>query len=185
MIDLVNTEQNAPGAGHRIVVMGVSGSGKSSVGEAIGAALGIAYIDGDRYHPPTNIDKMSRGEPLDDDDRAGWLTELAGLIRAWHDRGQSILLGCSALKRRYRELLRAGDPNLIFLFLEGKYETIAERMRQRQHFFAAPMLISQFEALEAPEADEAICINTDGGLAEVVQHGIAALRARFEQDRQP
>ncbi len=167
----------------RVVVMGVSGSGKSSVGEAVGAALGVPYIDGDEYHPPANIDKMSRGEPLNDEDRAGWLTVLTDLIRDNRDKGDALLLGCSSLKRIYRDQLREGDPELLFLFLDGSFEVILGRMQQRKHFFSSEMLTSQFDTLEAPGEDEAIRVDIDQNFADVIGQSAAALSARFERDK--
>ena len=166
----------------RIVVMGVSGSGKSSIGEAVGAALDIEYLDGDRYHPQANIDKMSTGEPLDDDDRAGWLTILTDLIADYRQRGESLLLGCSALKRDYRDQLRLGDPDLIFLYLDGGFDVILGRMRQREHFFSADMLQSQFETLEPPTDDEAVRIDIDTDFDDVIQASTVALRQRLNKD---
>lgn len=164
----------------RIVVMGVSGSGKSSLGEALGERLDVAYVDGDDYHPQTNIDKMSQGVPLDDEDRAGWLSELADLIQARRAEDRSLLLGCSALKHRYRERLRQGDPQLIFLFLDGSYELILERMQQRAHFFSPEMLRTQFDTLERPGAGEAVCVGIDGEFTVVVDNCADALRARCQ-----
>lgn len=143
----------------RIVVMGVSGSGKSTLGEALGERLGIPYVDGDIHHPQANIDKMARGTPLTDADRAGWLTALANIIATSRRRNDSLLLGCSALKRAYRTQLRTGDPELMFLFLDGSYEVILERMQAREHFFSPDMLRTQFETLERPDTDEAVCVS--------------------------
>lgn len=171
-----------PNIDRRVVVMGVSGSGKSSVGEAVGEALGADYIDGDQYHPQTNIDKMSRGEPLTDDDRAGWLAELVDLIRDYRERRETVLVGCSALKRRYRDQLRAGDPNLLFLFLDGSYDVILDRMQHRRHFFSAEMLASQFDSLEPPGEDEAIRIDINQDCDDVIKASTAALQQRFQQD---
>ncbi|HET7313544.1 gluconokinase [Salinisphaera sp.] len=182
MTDSPVTDAPYPHIDRRVVVMGVSGSGKSSVGEAVGAALGIAYIDGDKYHPQSNIDKMSRGEPLTDDDRAGWLAVLRDLIRDHRDRHEAVLIGCSSLKHSYRAQLRAGDPNLLFLFLDGSFEVILGRMKRRKHFFSAEMLTSQFETLEAPGEDEAIRIDIDQNFADVIHTSTSALRRRLESD---
>ncbi|NNC22900.1 gluconokinase [Salinisphaera sp. USBA-960] len=163
----------------RVIVMGVSGIGKSSLGEAIGTNLSVPYIDGDQYHPQANVDKMAHGTPLNDDDRAGWLDKLSNLISDHQNQGQSALIGCSALKKSYREKLRQGDPNLLFLFLEGSFEVIRARMRQRDHFFSDDLLVTQFETLEAPGADEAIAVNIDSDFDTVVSRALDSLRPYF------
>ncbi|MES1924236.1 gluconokinase [Salinisphaera sp. T31B1] len=159
----------------RVVVMGVSGCGKSSLGKAIGHRLQIDYIDGDDYHPQANIDKMAGGEPLTDADRHGWLAALAELIGARRAADASLLIGCSALKRIYREQLRRADPDLVFLFLDGDYRLILERMRARAHFFSPAMLDSQFATLERPRPDEAIRVDIDAAFDTVVERCAQAL----------
>lgn len=168
---------------HRVIVMGVSGCGKSTVGEAISDQLGVAYLDGDDHHPQANIDKMSRGEALDDADRRGWLDTLAAIIGQHRSTEQSLMIGCSALKRSYREQLRAADPDLMFLFLDGSFDVIRQRMEQRSHFFSPDMLRTQFATLEAPARDEAIRVDIDGDWNAVVAHSVAALATLF--GRQP
>jgi gluconokinase len=135
-----------------IVVMGVSGSGKTTVGEALAARLGVEYADGDAFHPPANIAKMSAGHPLTDDDRWGWLDAMAGWIRA---HGPTCgVLGSSALKRRYRDRLRTGG-DVWFLHLSGDRELLAERLRARtEHFMKVALLDSQLADLEPLEPDE-------------------------------
>lgn len=168
---------------HRVIVMGVSGCGKSTVGEAISDRLGVAYLDGDDHHPQANIDKMSRGEALDDADRGGWLDTLAAIISQHRTTDQSLMIGCSALKRSYRDRLRTADPDLMFLFLDGSFDVIRQRMEQRNHFFSPDMLRTQFATLEPPARGEAIRIDIDGDWAAVVDHSVAALSALF--GRQP
>jgi len=160
---------------HRVVVMGVSGSGKSTIGEAVSERLRVSYIDGDDYHPQANIDKMSAGEALDDDDRTGWLDALAELIATHRASQTSVTIGCSSLKRQYRDRLRQGDPELVFLFLDGSFEVIRERMEGRSHFFSPAMLRTQFATLEAPGRDEAIRVDIDGEWEQVVEHSVNAL----------
>ena len=155
--------------------MGVSGSGKSAIGERIAERVGATFLDGDRYHPRANIEKMARGEPLTDDDRAGWLDVLTQLIRDYRDDEMAVLIGCSALKRAYRDQLRRGDPALQFVYLHGSYEVILGRMQQREHFFSPAMLQSQFDTLEVPGADEAHRIDIDAGIDTVVDRSVAAL----------
>ncbi|OHV13828.1 gluconokinase [Kushneria phosphatilytica] len=159
----------------RIVVMGVSGSGKSTIGDAIGERMGIPYIDGDQYHPQNNIEKMSRGEPLNDEDRAGWLERLAELIDDYRERDETVLVGCSSLKHSYRDILRRGDENLIFLFLDGSYNVILGRMQERKHFFSADMLTTQFDTLERPGEEEAMRVDIDVDFHDVVEAGVRAI----------
>ena len=132
--------------------MGVSGSGKSTVGAALAQALGVPFGDADDLHPPENIAKMSAGEPLDDDDRFPWL-ERIGQWLADHDTGG--VMSCSALKRSYRDQLRDHAPEVSFLHLRASYDVIASRQASRPgHFMPASLLRSQFETLEPLEPDE-------------------------------
>ncbi|WP_225984675.1 gluconokinase [Noviherbaspirillum aerium] len=139
----------------RWVVMGVSGCGKSKVGGALAQRLGIEHVEGDSDHPPANIAKMAAGMPLDDTDRHGWLLLLQRRINEAANAGRGLVLSCSALKRRYRDLLRAGDPNLFFLHLHGDRDLIAKRMQARaDHFMPVTLLDSQFRDLEPLQPDE-------------------------------
>lgn len=157
--------------------MGVAGCGKSAVGAALAARLGAAYLDGDDLHPPANIDKMSRGEPLTDDDRWPWLT-LVGKRLANPD--DILIIGCSALKRRYRDHIRdeAGAP-VIFAHLAGTKALIAARMGARSgHFMPTSLIDSQFAALEPPGSDEnAITVDIDNTLETIVD----TIAARLEE----
>lgn len=136
--------------------MGVSGCGKSTVAAALAKTAQVAFIEGDEYHPDANVAKMSAGVPLDDTDRAGWLQALAGQIGAARAQGVGIVISCSALKRRYRDLLRQADPDVRFIHLHGPRVLIAERMARRTGHYMPPMLLdSQLRDLEALEADEA------------------------------
>ena len=137
------------------VVMGVTGSGKSTVGTKLAHALGVDFVEGDDYHPLENVKRMASGIPLTDDDRAGWLRSLAIRIREANDAGKGLVLTCSALKRTYRDILRAGAPELRFVFLNGSRELIAERLAARRgHFMPPSLLESQIATLEAPAPDE-------------------------------
>lgn len=139
----------------RWVVMGVSGSGKSVIGAGLAARLGIRHVEGDAYHSPENIAKMTAGIPLDDKDRQGWLLVLQARLREAREQGQGLVLSCSALKRSYRDLLRAGDPGLVVVYLDGKRDVIAKRMGGRTgHFMPQALLESQFRDLEPPQKDE-------------------------------
>lgn len=137
----------------RIVIMGVAGCGKSTVGAALGERIGAPYLDGDDLHPETNIAKMSRGEPLTDDDRWPWLTAVGQVFaRAEGD----MIVGCSSLKRVYRDLIRreAGGP-VLFVHLAGSRDLIASRMASRAgHFMPLALLDSQFATLQPPTPDE-------------------------------
>jgi len=138
-----------------IVVMGVAGCGKSSLGLALANALNASYIEGDSYHPAQNIARMSAGIPLTDADRASWLDLLAQRLAHGVAQGETMVLACSALKRRYRDALRRGDPELLFVHLAGSQALIATRMAARSaHFMPATLLDSQFCDLEEPAGDE-------------------------------
>lgn len=133
-----------------VIVMGVSGCGKTTVGSRLAERLGWPFYDGDDFHPPANKAKMGRGVPLDDVDRAGWLAALADLIRAHLAEGRSLVLACSALKQRYRDQLRVA-PEIVFVHLRGTYDLILARMQARTgHYMKPEMLASQFATLEPP-----------------------------------
>lgn len=152
----------------KYVIMGVSGSGKSSVGEALSAAIGAPYVDGDDLHPRSNIEKMSAGIPLTDTDRWPWLDKVGETLRS---RPGRVIVGCSALKRIYRDRIRqAADDKVVFIHLVGSKSLIAERMKHRSgHFMPGSLLDSQFAALEYPEADEdAVTISIDQSLGGIV-----------------
>ncbi|GED22032.1 gluconokinase [Halomonas halmophila] len=140
-----------------ILVMGVSGSGKSHLGRQLAAALGATFLDGDDYHSLSSIEKMSQGQPLTDEDRETWLTTLAGLYADYHRRGETLVIGCSALKRRYRDKLRAATPRLDILYLHGERATLLQRLDKRGgHFFhGSHMLDNQLATLEVPDENEA------------------------------
>jgi gluconokinase len=158
------------------VVMGVAGSGKSTVGAALARTLGVDFVEGDEYHPAENVERMSRGVPLTDGDRAGWLRALAMRIGEAKKAGTGLVITCSALKRAYRDVLRAGADNLRFVYLRGSRELIAERLANRRgHFMPASLLDSQFATLEEPTADEDAWVCDVRQLPEDV---VAALVAR-------
>lgn len=136
-----------------IILMGVSGSGKTTVGRLLAAELGWKYYEGDDFHPRANVEKMRAGVPLTDDDRRPWLEALRGLVRDCLGRGESAVLACSALKQSYRERLLI-DERVILIYLKGDYEIIQQRLSQRRgHYMNPDLLRSQFDALEEPEAD--------------------------------
>lgn len=157
-----------------VVVMGVSGVGKSTVGSALAARLGWPFYDADDFHPATNVAKMADGRPLDDDDRAPWLERLRRLIADHLREGRPGVLACSALKQRYREELAAAGAGVVFVFLEGSAELIERRMRARgAHYMKPAMLRSQFEALERPQG--VLTVPVTASVAEIVERVAAAL----------
>ncbi len=152
------------------VIMGVSGCGKTTIGEALAAHLNCRFFDADDFHPPENIAKMERGTPLDDLDRAPWLARLAALIQEYLDNGETAVLACSALKRRYRDELRV-NQQVQFIYLEGNFELVWQRMQARQnHYMKAEMLHSQYDALEPPAEDEAIAVPIDQTVDDILAY---------------
>jgi gluconokinase len=146
-----------------VILMGVSGSGKTAVGQALAARLGWIFEDADDWHSAANVAKMRSGHPLNDEDREPWLRSLNSAVRAWIAEGKDAALACSALKAKYRETLRAGlqdTESLHFVYLRGTYEQIDRRMRERRgHFMPESLLRSQFKALEEPTAGEALVVD--------------------------
>jgi gluconokinase len=137
------------------VIMGVAGSGKSVVGAALAHALGVEFVEGDQYHSAANVERMSKGVPLTDEDRVEWLRSLATRIREARDAGAGLVIACSALKRSYRDILRAGAGDLRFVFLKGERTLLAERLAGRRgHFMPPSLLESQLATLEEPSPDE-------------------------------
>jgi gluconokinase len=134
-----------------IVMMGVSGSGKSTVGRALAERIRGRFVDADEYHPPTNVAKMRGGTPLTDDDREAWLRTLRSEVDAWLAAQETVVLACSALTRRSRQSLGTARDGVRLVHLRGTPELIAERMRGREHFMPASLLASQFATLEPPE----------------------------------
>ena len=133
-----------------IQVIGVSGCGKTTIAQKLSRALGIPYYDADDFHPQENIDKMSNGESLNDDDRAPWLQALSNNLQQWEKEGGAVL-ACSALKEKYRQVLGQNLEQCHWVFLNGSYELILGRMNKRKdHYMSGEMLRSQFEALEVP-----------------------------------
>lgn len=160
----------------RVVIMGVSGTGKTSLGTALSDRLGIPYLDGDDLHPDANVAKMAAGIPLTDDDRWPWLDLVAQTLNA----RAPVILGCSALRRAYRDRLRAGAGGRVdFLHLTGPREVIAARMTARQgHYMPAALLDSQFATLEPPGPDEAVALDITLPLADLVAIAAAELQGR-------
>ncbi|WP_256104683.1 gluconokinase [Streptomyces sp. ODS05-4] len=160
-----------------VVVMGVAGTGKTTVGPLVAARLGVPYAEGDDFHPAANIAKMSAGVPLDDADRAPWLDAIG---RWAHGRaGLGGVVSSSALKRAYRDRLRAAAPGAVFLHLTGDRELVERRMAERRgHFMPTALLDSQFAALEPLGGDEAgVAVDVAGAPEEIADRAAAALRA--------
>jgi gluconokinase len=159
----------------QVVVMGVTATGKSAVGTRVAERLDMAYIEGDAFHPEANIAKMSAGEPLTDEDRQPWLETLAAMLAENRDAGTASVMGCSALRRRYRDILR-GDGSVFFLHLTATADVLKERMESREHFMPASLLQSQLDTLEPLEDDEeGTALDVDAPLDEVVDAAVAAV----------
>jgi gluconokinase len=153
-----------------IVVAGVSGSGKTTVGKALAERLGWEYADADDFHPPANIEKMSAGVPLSDADRLPWLRSIAAWIRERVESGSPGVVSCSALKHAYRELLAGGRPAVRMVFLDGDRDLIGARMAARKgHFFRPALLDSQFRDLERPgPREDVLTVPVTGTPEEIV-----------------
>ena len=163
-----------------IVVMGVSGAGKTSAARELTRQLGWEYIEGDDLHPAANVAKMAAGTPLDDEDRWPWLRRIAEVIGEHEAAGTSVIVTCSALKREYRDLLRNGHPSVWFAHVDVPRELLAQRLAARQgHYMPPSLLDSQLATLERLAADEpGAVIDGDGPLAETVAEVLADLRTR-------
>jgi len=166
---------------HAIIVMGVSGCGKSSVGEKLGEALHLIFAEGDELHPAANVEKMSKGIPLTDEDRMPWLDRIGEKIKASLEKGEGIIVSCSALKRIYRDRLRtAAGGNLFFVYLEGSKALLTKRMAERKgHFMPASLLESQLATLEVPTGEQGVVTvdidDTVEGIAVTALKSLAAL----------
>jgi gluconokinase len=143
--------------GCALVVMGVSGSGKTTVAELLAKQLGWPFMEGDRLHPPANVEKMRQGVPLTDADRAPWLDRIGEELKRWAAEGRSGVMTCSALKRAYRDRIRSRRPDVRFVYLKGSQTLIESRVAARHHeYMPASLLKSQFATLEEPTPDEPV-----------------------------
>ena len=160
------------------IVMGVAGSGKSTVAKLLAARLQAEFLEGDDFHPPANVAQMSNGRPLTDADRLPWLVNLNRIIATRYERGLPFVLACSALKKRYRDHLAAGSYPLLFIYLKGSTELITQRMQQRQNHFMSPALVnSQFAALQEPgEEESVITVSIDCSVEQIVEQILSAIQ---------
>ncbi|MCM2472896.1 gluconokinase [Rhizobium sp. CG5] len=166
------------GPGRAIVVMGVSGCGKSSVGAKLALRLGAPFLEGDSLHPSANVEKMAKGIPLTDDDRFPWLERIGEQLAEALARNQSIVLSCSALRKSYRDILRrAGNGRTAFVFLDGTPELLAHRMGAREgHFMPTSLLTSQLQTLENPGGEAGVVtVSIDQDLNAIVADALSGL----------
>lgn len=166
-----------------IIVMGVSGSGKTTVAKGIAEALGWEFAEGDDFHPQANVDKMASGHPLTDEDRWPWLRKIGDFVTGELEKGRSVVVTCSALKRSYRDLLREGRPQLCFCHVAAEPDVIAERLKVRKgHYMPPSLLPSQVHTLQPLEPDEpGVTVSAADTPEEVVQHAISALGLTREE----
>ena len=163
------------------VVMGVSGSGKTTIGILLAERLGWQFQEGDKLHPPENVAKMSAGIPLSDADRLPWLRRIAETIDGWRARGESGVVTCSALKRSYRNIIIGDRPEVRLVYLKGSPDLIRRRMAARHgHFMPAALLDSQFSILEEPSPDENPIVVDIGGQPQEIAREIACRLRKFD-----
>lgn len=159
-----------------VILMGVAGCGKSTVGQALSGVWGRPFFDGDDFHPLENVAKMAAGLPLNDADRAPWLARLRQLIDAHLAAGEDAILATSALKASYRQTLGCDQPAVLLIYLRGSYDQILQRMAQRNHFMPPALLQSQFDTLEPP--DNALILDIDRPVAALALAILAELNKR-------
>ena len=164
-----------------VIVMGVSGSGKTTVAALLAAALGCQFQEGDDLHPPENVEKMRTGHPLTDEDRWPWLRKIAAEIDEWRAKGESGVLTCSALKRAYRDIIIGDRPEVVLAYLKGSHDLIHARMAARhEHYMPLALLDSQFATLEEPTPDEhAVVVDVGGKPTDIAAALVRQLEARL------
>lgn len=163
--------------------MGVSGSGKTTIGKALSQELGYPFYDGDDFHPPENIAKMSQGIPLNNSDRIPWLLAIKSVINEHQQLQTDAIITCSALKQSYRDLLAENSTDIIFIYLKGSYETILQRLQHRSnHFMKENMLLSQFQTLEEPKNALIIDVNLsiEGIIKEIINQTYAKIDSNLK-----
>ena len=167
------------------VVMGISGSGKTTVAVLLAAALGSQFQEGDDLHPAANVEKMHGGTPLTDADRWPWLQKIAEEIDRWRTRGESGVMTCSALKRSYRDVVIGDRPDVTLVYLKGSHDLIRRRMAARhEHFMPVALLDSQFATLQEPTPDEhPITVDVGGRPAEIAEEIVHQLERRQDGNR--
>lgn len=165
-----------------LLVCGVSGSGKTTIGTLLAERLGWQYAEADSFHPAANVAKMAAGHPLDDTDREPWLAAIGAFIDETTAAGRPAVVTCSALKRAYRDQLRAGRPNVRLVFLDVPFDVVSDRLRARHgHFFPADLLASQYRDLEAPGPDEHVLhIAVDGSPEATPDSVVDRILARLD-----
>jgi gluconokinase len=162
-----------------LILMGVSGCGKTSIGQALSAELGWSFFEGDDFHSAENVEKMTSGMPLNDDERTPWLESLHDLITEQLHSETNTILTCSALKAKYRQCLREDNDGVVFVFLKGDYELIRSRLHSRDdHYMKPEMLISQFDTLEIPL--DALQVDVDQPIKVIVQEIIEFLENEYD-----
>lgn len=162
-----------------LIAMGVSGAGKTRIGEMLAERLKCSFTDGDAFHSAANKEKMHNGIPLTDDDRWPWLRTIRAAIEEKQAANEDAVFTCSSLKRSYRDILRAGDKDVCFVYLKGSREVLQERLQTRTgHFFDPSLLRSQLDTLEEPGDDEAITVSIELTPEEIVEETLSKFRAR-------
>jgi gluconokinase len=162
-----------------LIAMGVSGAGKTLIGEMLAERLHCAFTDGDAFHSAANKEKMHHGIPLTDEDRWPWLKTIRAAIEEKQKAGETAVFTCSSLKRSYRDILRAGDKDVCFVYLQGSREVLSERLGHRTgHFFDPSLLQSQLDTLEEPGDDEAVTVSIDLTPEQIVDEVLRQVEAR-------
>ena len=161
-----------------MIVMGVAGSGKTTIAQALAERIGWTFKDGDTFHPASNVEKMSRGQPLTDEDRWPWLSAIAAEIDRAISAGDPVIIACSALKRAYRDVLIGQRTGVRLIYLKGGRDLILQRLRARKGHFMPPQLLdSQFATLEEPRGDEhPVVVDIDASVAVIVESIVGQLR---------
>jgi gluconokinase len=163
-----------------LIAMGVSGAGKTRIGELLAERLKCSFTDGDAFHSEANKEKMHKGIPLTDDDRWPWLRTIRAAIEEKQRANETAVFTCSSLKRSYRDVLRDGDRDVCFVYLKGTREVLQERLQTRTgHFFDPSLLQSQLDTLEEPGEDEAITVSIELTPEQIVDEALARIEARF------